>query len=564
MTIGKRTIEDYQEFKSVQKELDQLEKTMWGLTNDTWIHNHITDAVREVDEKLIDKYVAKLRTKKRIHDSTEIFITWMHIWENDERIIDNLNPDKIYNSFLDAVKKTKETLPKVMERVEKLKMDKSKFERYVLSLTVIGGGVGQSESQKAVHYLYETVKIIPRLERLAGGLSEEYESLSSKFDKAESLYRWFNVKREELDENTSVVGSVKSTVEYEIELIEKEIDKIRSKKQEFERIRKESDIALRWDGVYIDVSYPGGGTSIPEGHLKRGKHYTISSRLDMRRAIDRIIEKKGKVMIMGNTLYRDENGRLTADTEVNLDQVLLNCIPEPIVTPSGVVEPSEWVKQETEQLRSVSKSIVDYLKSQKGIFGQKKINYEGIHKSTCTIPGVEPYEFKRALLDPLVEDGQIAQDEEVYWYTEGLERFNEVMTSEIERFRQKGFNVKYQEGSKRLTIQVNLPSKQLREEIAIEMAMRRFKPKTLLIYPTRAGAGFCYKNNMEVFSEREDVFPPSVPGLYVGSKSPKEMIEEADPNKTYINLEFEYQGLKAQEEIKKMLGILYTTLSSLK
>jgi len=117
---------------------------------------------------------------------------------------------------------------------------------------------------------------------------------------------------------------------------------------------------------------------------------------------------------------------------------------------------------------------------------------------------------------------------------------------------------------KRLTIQVNLPSKQLREEIAIEMDKRGFKPETILIYPTRAGSGFCYKNNMEVFSEREDVFPEMIPGLIVCPKPPEEMIAEADPNKTYINLWFEYQGVKAQKEMKEMLSILEETLSYLK
>jgi hypothetical protein len=347
-------------------------------------------------------------------------------------------------------------------------------------------------------------------------------------------------------------------------LIEKEIDEIRFKKEEFERIRKESDLSLRWDGGYVDVSYDGGGASIPIEHLEKGKHYSFSSRLNMKKAIQNIIENKGKVVIMGNTFYRDENGRLTSDVKVKLDQVLLDCITEPIRTPSGVIKPSGWVEQEIEQINNIKKSIVDYLKSKKGILGQKEVNYEDIHKNVCPIPGIESYEFMRAFLDPLVENGQIAQDKEVYWYDEGLSRFDDYIKKEVEGFKQRGFNVTYREMFKRLTIQVNLPSKQLREEIEIEMAKRGFRPETIQIYPRRADVGICYKNNMEVFSEREDVFPEMIPGLVVCPKPPEEMIAEADPNKTYINLEFEYQGIKAQKEMKEMLSILDKTLSYLK
>jgi hypothetical protein len=176
VVVGKRTMEDYQEFKDVDEELDSLEKTMWRLEDDVWIHNHINDAVRKVDEGLISELVNEERRKMAtgLYDSVEDFITWMYSWKDDKRIIDNLNPDEIYHSFLDTVEQIKKKLPSVMDKVGKLKMDKSNFERCVLSLTMIGGGVGESQDKKTVHYLYSTVGIIPKLERLANSLKLEF------------------------------------------------------------------------------------------------------------------------------------------------------------------------------------------------------------------------------------------------------------------------------------------------------------------------------------------------------------------------------------------------------
>jgi hypothetical protein len=109
------------------------------------------------------------------------------------------------------------------------------------------------------------------------------------------------------------------------------------------------------------------------------------------------------------------NGRLISNAEVKLDQVLLNCIPEPIYTPSGVVEPSEWIKQEAELIKNMSRVIVDYLKSKNAFSNQKGIHYEDIFISVCNTPGLDAYDLKEYFLNPLVEEGRLAKDGEVYF-----------------------------------------------------------------------------------------------------------------------------------------------------
>jgi hypothetical protein len=573
--VEKRTVEDYQEFIGVLRELGKLEQALCLIGLDTTIHNHIVDTVRDVDEETL----FKLKYYKE-GDDVEDFVTWMHIWKSDERILRNLDPDTIYHDLLNNYRIVEENLSTVMDKVAKLNMDKSRFQLQTLSVKLIplpGGGVTEKRSDKSVHYLYETVKILPAIKRLVDSLKEEYENLKTKFDKAETLYRWFHVNTEEVDRNNSILRTVITCVGSEKDDLEYEVDQIRIDKKWFSRIWSESDVCPNWHRTNIDfIERTDEGKiygTMNFGGVERGQHYSIDARIKAREFIREVLEKRGKIVIMGNTLYRDENDRLISDTEVSLSQRLLDLITEPIHTPTRVIEPSEWVKKENEQLRTIWTDIVDCLKSQ-----NKKMKYEDIYKAVWKIDEIDPYKLKYVFLDQLVADGRITQDEEFYWYAGNLGRFEDYIKGEVERFRKKGINAVIEDEKKRVSIRFSLPSPELdhtlKESIITEMYRRGFKPQTILIYPKQADSICLYKNNMEIYSERED---SEMPGLElcvdigprvcpeVASKIRKEMEDEkkkTNPNINYVNLTFHYQALKAQEEIREVLAILDKTLSA--
>ena len=176
--VEKRTVEDYREFNKVLGELGKLEHALSLMGMWTKVHNHIVDTVRDVDEETLFKI-----KYYRGSDDVEDFVNWMHSWKDDERIVRNLDPDAIYRSLLDNYRTVEENLSTVMEKVAKLNMDKSRFQLQTLSVRLIplpGGGVTEKRSDKSVHYLYETVKILPAVKRLVDSLKEEYENLKKR------------------------------------------------------------------------------------------------------------------------------------------------------------------------------------------------------------------------------------------------------------------------------------------------------------------------------------------------------------------------------------------------
>ncbi len=430
-TVEKRTVEDYQQFRTVYEELKFLETVISNLDSTTWIHNHVVNAVKKVDETILHEYGDLVRKNVRlgIHDEVIDFLTWMYSWKEDEKISEQvtkyLNPDEIYRSFLGNVKKIKEKLPETLEKLGKLKMDKSKFISRVVPFEILGTWEPDindtkwvKESDHDVNYLYQVLMILPRLEELTKKLSEDYENFQSKFDRVDTLYRWFHYKREKLTKFEDVISSIKDGVKEEIELLDGEIKEVRLRKREHERIGRKSDIEITWDGDYVWINHEDGILSqINALTLAKGEDYSITSRMEFMDDVNGVIEKKGKVVMMGNTFYRDLNGRLISNAEVKLDQVLLNCIPEPIYTPSGVVEPSEWVKQEAELIKNMNRVIGDYLKSKNTFSSQKGIHYEDIFISVCNAPGLDAYDLKEYFLNPLVEQGRLAKDGEVYFLT---------------------------------------------------------------------------------------------------------------------------------------------------
>jgi hypothetical protein len=466
-----------------------------------------------------------------------------------------------------------------MEKVAKLNMDKSRFQLQTLSVKLISlpeGGTIEKRSDKSVHYLYETVKILPAVKRLVDSLKEEYESLKTKFDKAETLYRWFHANSEEVDRNKSILWTAISCVSSEKSDLEYEVDQIRIDKKWFSRIWSESDVCPNWHRTDIDfIPRTEDGKIIGVrgfGGVERGQYYSIDARIKAREFMSKVLEERGKIVMMGNTLYRDENGRLTSNTELNLSQRLLDLVTEPIHTPTRVIEPSEWVKKENEQLRTIWTDIVDYLKS------HNRMKYEDIYKAVWKIDKIDPYQMKYVFLDQLVADGHITQDGEFYYYAGELGRFEDYIKGEVERFKQKGINAVIEDEKKRVSIRFSLPSPELdhtlKESIVMEMYRRGFKPQTILIYPRQADSISLYKNNMEIYSERRD---SEIPGLElcvdigpkfppeVASKIRKEMEDEkkkTNPNINYVNLTFHYQALKAQEEIREVLAILDKTLGA--
>jgi hypothetical protein len=427
--VEKRTFEDYQQFRTVYEELKFLETVISNLDNTTWIHNHVVDAVKKVDETILHGYgdLVGKNVRLGVHDEVIDFLTWMDSWKEDEKISEqvmkHLNSDKIYKSFLDDVKKVKEKLPETLEKLGKLKMDKSKFISRVVSFEFLGtwgpdinDTKGVKESDHDVNYLYQVLMILPKLEELTKNLSEDYESFQSKFDRVDTLYRWFHYKRKELTKFEDVISSIKDGVKQEIELLDEKIEEVKLRKQEHERIGRKSDIEITWDGDYVWINHGKGILSqIPVETLEKGENYSITRRMEFMDDVNVIIEKKGKVVMMGSTFYRDANGRLTSNAEVNLDQALLNCIPEPIYIPSGAVEPQGWVKQEAELIKNMNRVIVDYLKSRNAFSDQKGIHYEDIFISVCNTSGLDAYDLKEYFLNPLVEEGRLAKDGEVYF-----------------------------------------------------------------------------------------------------------------------------------------------------
>jgi hypothetical protein len=573
--VEKRTVEDYQEFNRVLGELGKLEHSLSLMGLWTTVNNHIVDTVRDVDEETLFKI-----KYYRGGDEVEDFVSWMHSWKNDERIVRNLDPDAIYRSLLDNYRTVEENLSTVMEKVAKLNMDKSKFQLETLSVQLIslpGGGVTEKRSDKSVHYLYETVKILPAVKRLVDSLKEEYQNLKTKFDKAETLYRWFHANTEEVDRNNSILRTAISCVGSEKNNLEYEVDQIRIDKKWFSRIWSESDVCSNWHGTNVDFiprTEDGKIRGVTNfGGVEKGRFYSIHARIEARKFIREVLEKRGKIVMMGNTLYRDKDGRLTSDIELSLSQKLLDLITEPIHTPTRVIEPSEWVKKENEQLRTIWTDIVDCLKS------HNRMKYEDIYKAVWKIDKIDPYQMKYVFLDQLVANGRVAQDGEFYYYAGELGRFEDYIKGEVERFKQKGINAVIEDEKKRVSIRFSLPSPELdhtlKESIIMEMYRRGFKPQTILIYPRQADSISLYKNNMEIYSERRDSemlglelcvdiggpkFPPEI-----ASKLRKEMEDEkkkTNPNINYVNLTFHYQGLKAQEEIREVLAILDKTLSA--
>jgi hypothetical protein len=569
--VEKRTVEDYQEFNKVLGELGKLEHALSLMGMWTTVNNHIVGAVSDVDKEILFqlKYY-------RGGDEVEDFVSWMHSWKNDERIVRNLDPDAIHRSLLDNYRTVEENLSTVMEKVAKLNMDKSKFQLETLSVQLIslpGGGVTEKRSDKSVHYLYETVKILPAVKRLVESLKEEYGKLKTKFDKTETLYRWFRANTKEVDRNHDILGTVISYVGFEKDDLEYEIDQIRIDKKWFSRIWSESDVCPNWHGTNIDFiprTEDGKIKGVTNfGGVEKGRFYSIHARIEARKFIREVLEKRGKIVVMGNTLYRDKDDRLTSDNELSLSQKLLDLITEPIHTPTRVIEPSEWVKKENEQLSTIWTDIVDRLKSQ-----NKRMKYEDIYKAVWKIDKIDPYQMKYVFLDQLVADGRVAQDEEFYYYAGELGRFEDYIKGEVERFKRKGINAVIEDEKKRVSIRFSLPSPELdhtlKESIVMEMYRRGFKPQTILIYPRQADSISLYKNNMEIYSERKN---SEMPGLElcvdIGPTVPPEIAsklrkgmedEKKNPNINYVNLTFHYQGLEAQKEIREVLAILDKTL----
>ncbi|UCG94940.1 MAG: hypothetical protein JSV92_02700 [archaeon] len=552
-----RTIEDYKIFKKVEKDLDDLERKIGQITASSCnIHNHINDVCRKVDEKIIDTW---LSYQKRVGFTSDSELNFIHTLEGEDKIIENLDPDSIYRNVLKNYNAVGKKLPSTLLEVSALNMDKSEFVRYIVCFEKKGDTTAQQE--KTVDSLKDSSHLFENLtnakEALIGGYSEQ----SDVFDKTVFLYRYLdhdNPHMLKVEELGGSVRNIKHTIESEIEEIEKEIPEIKKKKDKFMKIKKESEISLRWDRSYVDFSMKnGGGLGIPESYLKNGEHYSYSSRLDARNFIDEILEKQGKVTIMGQKFYR-KDGKLTTDSPVKLNHVLLDIINEPIHTPKGVVEPSEWVLEEKRHTEDISDRTVSYLKTRKtgGLLKHvskkyEKVDAKQIYKDVNTYDKICDWEFQKTILETLVREGVLAQDEYEYWYLGTGEKFGEWLEKKANSYKERGIDATYEDDrfSIRLEKNVNVVRPQL------ERTLKLISPETLEINLFgRVGAGFVHKNNMEVYSAKEGVMTGT--GFYMGPVPFEDIVAKQPENETYICFDCEYHGQKAQKELKQIFGTI--------
>jgi len=241
----------------------------------------------------------------------------------------------------------------------------------------------------------------------------------------------------------------------------------------------------------------------------------------------------------------------------------MNSIGEPIHTPEGIAQPESWVQEENDALLKAREETIGYLKSRKELLRKGKANYKDIHRDVNSLPYVTDHDFKRAVLDDLVAEGEITQDQELYWY-ERHEPFDVFMSREIEKFASEGIAVEYNRINKRLSITMDgVSSSVISNSIIKEGVKSLFAPSTIdILFHRRHSAGILYQNNFSVYSERELVETST--GIYFGKTSFEEYLSQFSPSKTFINLSCSYQGAKAREDIEGMLRVVRNSLTSKK